>query len=119
MKAYELILILNVEPGSSAFEGEIEKVREVVTANGGKVNGVDDWGRREIAYEIKKQSHGQYTCVRFETDNGATVEELAKVLRISEAVVKFQTHRSDGVERGFKGNPLLLKKGAAEEAPAA
>ena len=116
MKAYELILILNAEPGGEAFEGVITKTRSVIEDKGGSIAGIDDWGRREIAYEINKVTHGQYVCVRFETKDGSTIDELATVLRIEESVVKFQSHRVTETSRGFKGNPLLLKKGASQEA---
>lgn len=110
MKSYELILILRGDVEKPVFEQEITKTRDLIEANGGTIAGVDDWGRREIAYEFSKCKHGHYVNIRFDTEASDTVEKLTSMLRISEPVLKFQAHRVDSSDRGFKGNPLLLKK---------
>lgn len=114
MKSYELVLIFRPDVDMPVIEGVIEKVREVIQSHTGTVSGVDDWGRREMTFVLQKVKQGHYFNVRFTTEDGSVVDGLNRVLRISEPVMKFQTHRVSETERGFKGNPLVLK-GSSEE----
>ena len=85
MKAYELLYI--VDPSSN------EEVRAVVSAridvaisnNGGKVDDVEDWGKRKLAYEIDGLSEGDYVLINFHADP-TQIQELDRVLRINDAV---------------------------------
>ena len=112
MKSYELILIFK-DAEKTALETEIEKIRKIIEANSGTVQGVDDWGKREIAYEMQKHRYGRYMNIRFECANGDVIEKLSSILRIADKVLKFQAHRITSSERSFQGNPLLLKDGDA------
>lgn len=60
MNTYELVCIIHPELDDNAFKGIIEKVSGWVTEAGGNVDKVDTWGRRRMAYTIRKQREGQY-----------------------------------------------------------
>jgi len=65
IKEYETIFVLEPGHDEAAIDGEIEKIREIVTQDGGEVVAVEKWGRRKLAYEIRKKKEGIYTLIRF------------------------------------------------------
>jgi small subunit ribosomal protein S6 len=65
IKEYETIFVLEPNFDEGAVENEIEKIKEIVVANGGEVVAVEKWGRRKLAYEIRKKKEGIYTLIRF------------------------------------------------------
>ncbi len=60
MNTYELVCIIHPELDDNAFKGIIEKVSGWVSEAGGNVDKVEPWGRRRMAYTIRKQREGQY-----------------------------------------------------------
>ena len=88
MNSYELLYILNNELADEAKEAVIEKLNAVVTANGGTVDNVDKWGTKRLAYPINYKSEGYYVLVNF-TAAATLPDELERVMRITDAVVRF------------------------------
>ena len=60
MNTYELVCIIHPDLDDNAFKGIIEKVNGWVSEAGGNVDKVEPWGRRRMAYTIRKQREGQY-----------------------------------------------------------
>jgi small subunit ribosomal protein S6 len=89
---YELMLIVN--PGVEAERNTeiLERLRATVEEATGKVAGVDEWGKRKLAYEIKGQAEGIYSVVTF-TATPQAVAEVERVLGITDDVVRFMTLR--------------------------
>jgi len=58
MRQYELMVILDPELDDRTVQPSLERFLKVVTTDGGSVDNVDIWGRRRLAYEIKKKSEG-------------------------------------------------------------
>ena len=88
MNSYELLYILNNELADEAKEAVIEKLNAVVTGNGGTVDNVDKWGTKRLAYPINYKSEGYYVLVNF-TAPATLPDELERVMRITDAVVRF------------------------------
>ena len=88
MNSYELLYILNNELADEAKVAVIEKLNAVVTANGGTVDNVDKWGTKRLAYPINYKSEGYYVLVNF-TAPATLPDELERVMRITDAVVRF------------------------------
>lgn len=88
MNSYELLYILNNELADEAKESVIEKLNAVVTGNGGTVDSVDKWGTRRLAYPINYKNEGYYVLVNF-TAPATLPDELERVMRITDAVVRF------------------------------
>ena len=63
MRKYELVCILHPELDETAFNESVEKIRGWITEAGGNVDKIDVWGRRRMAYIIRKQREGQYILV--------------------------------------------------------
>jgi small subunit ribosomal protein S6 len=95
-REYELVYILqpNVDPDEA--DKVAQRVQDVVSRLGGKITKVDQWGRRKLAYPIKKASRGVFVFVKLVGFNDV-VAELERNLRNADAVVRFQTVRKDGV----------------------
>lgn len=97
MKAYELMLIMRPNLEDEAREGVLQKVRDVITAEGGTVDSEDAWGKRRLAYEIAHNEEGDYHVILFHAGT-ATVAELDRVLHITDQVLRFMIVRRDDLE---------------------
>jgi small subunit ribosomal protein S6 len=94
MRHYELMVILDPELEERAVAPSLEKFLNVVRNGGGSVENVDIWGRRRLAYEIKKKTEGIYAVV----DMAATpdvAKELDRQLNLNEAVLRTKLLRPD------------------------
>ncbi|NMF25790.1 30S ribosomal protein S6 [Olsenella umbonata] len=85
MKAYELLYFVDPAATEEARAGASKRIDVAVTENGGKIDNVEDWGKRKLAFEIDKLTEGDYTLVDFHADP-AQIAELDRVLRINDAV---------------------------------
>ena len=96
MRHYEIMIILEPETDERTVVPSLEKLLQVVPGNGGTVDKVDVWGKRRLAYEIKKQSEGIYVVANFNATPAATAE-LERQLGLSEAVLRTKVLRSDEI----------------------
>jgi small subunit ribosomal protein S6 len=87
MRKYELICIIQPDLDETAFNGVLDKVKGWVSESGGSVDKVDVWGRRRMAYVIRKQKEGQYVLLNV-TLNPAATFELERNLRFQESVMR-------------------------------
>ena len=88
MNSYELLYIIDNDLTEEAKNAIVEKLNAVVTDNGGAVDGVDKWGTRKLAYPINYKNEGYYVLVNF-TAPATLPNELERVMRITDAVVRF------------------------------
>ena len=84
---YELVVILNPEIGDDAIEGSLERLNQGVTSRGGEIVESNHWGRRRLAYPIKRFMEGNYVVNQIKLDP-AQVPDLEASLRISEEVIR-------------------------------
>lgn len=87
MKAYEILYIVDPTSDEKAQDGVFKRIETTIKQDGGSVDNVDHWGKRELAYEINKLSEGDYTLVNFTADPQA-ISELDRVCRINDAIVR-------------------------------
>ena len=87
MRKYETIFILHPSFDEEAVKATIEKFQGVIENGGGKVENVDFWGKRKLAYEINKVNEGYYTLINFEA-NPELPKELDRVFRITDGVIR-------------------------------
>lgn len=87
MRQYELMVILDPETEERTVDKTMDKFLTVVKNDGGTVDNVDIWGRRRLAYDIKKKSEGIYVVVTMSTEP-ATAQELDRQLNLSETVMR-------------------------------
>ncbi len=87
MRKYELVCILHPDLEEAAFNDTVDKIKGWVGENDGTVNSVDNWGRRKMAYLIRKQIEGQYILLNASMDPSKT-EELERKLRLLEPLMR-------------------------------
>ena len=88
MRNYELVFIAHPELDEQALTALVEKVQGWITAGGGVVEKADIWGKRRMAYHIRKQRDGQYVYVLISMAP-TFVQELERSLRLNESVLRF------------------------------
>ena len=94
LRQYEIMVILDPEIEERTVAPSLDKYLSVVKTDGGTVDKVDIWGRRRLAYDIKKKSEGIYAVVNF-TAEPATAKELDRQLGLNEVVLRTKVLRAD------------------------
>ena len=87
MRNYELVCIVQPDLDETAFKGAIERVQGWITESGGSVDKVDVWGRRRLAFPIRKQRDGQYVLMNVSLDPKST-SDLERNIRYLETVLR-------------------------------
>lgn len=88
MRTYEVILIVQPDLDETALNGVIEKTKGWITEAGGSIDKVDLWGKRRLAFAIRKQREGQYVLIQAQMAPTSTAE-LDRNLRFLEPVMRF------------------------------
>ncbi|GAB2688996.1 30S ribosomal protein S6 [Kitasatospora kifunensis] len=94
MRHYEVMVILDPSVEERAVSPLIENFLNVVRTSGGTVEKVDTWGRRRLAYEIKKQPEGIYSVIDLKA-TPEVVKELDRQMSLSESVLRTKVLRPD------------------------
>jgi small subunit ribosomal protein S6 len=92
MTTYEILLLLDPEQAETRQDEIVARAREQVEKSGGTWQSHDAWGRRRLAYPIAKQAEGVYHLLVFDAD-GPTLDEVSRVLRIDDAVLRHMATR--------------------------
>ena len=92
MKAYELLFFVDPAITEEQRAGVLKRIDATISDNGGKIDNVDNWGKRKLAYEIDKLTEGDYTLVNFQADP-SQIAELDRILRINDAVKRHMVVR--------------------------
>ena len=88
MRKYELVCVFQPDLDETAFNGLLEKVKGWITESGGSVTKTDIWGKRKLAYAIRKQNEGQYVLLKIQIDPAFSAT-LERNLRFLEPVMRF------------------------------
>ena len=89
MRHYEIVLLIHPDQ-SEQVPAMLERYKGIVTAAGGKVHRVEDWGRRQLAYMIQKLAKAHYVCLNIETSK-EVLNELETGFRYNDAVLRHLT----------------------------
>jgi small subunit ribosomal protein S6 len=90
LRRYETIFISYADLPEEEINGFIERYSAIIKDRKGTVIKVEKWGKRKLAYEIKKQARGFYVLIDF-AGNSAIVIELERNLKIGDKILKFMT----------------------------
>jgi len=93
MRHYEIVLLIHPDQ-SEQVPAMLERYKGVVTAGGGKVHRVEDWGRRQMAYMIQKLAKAHYLCINIECGKDV-LAELETGFRFNDAVLRHLTVLQD------------------------
>jgi small subunit ribosomal protein S6 len=94
MRKYEVMVILDPELEEKTVSPSLETFLNVVRQDGGKVNNVDIWGRRRLAFEINKKTEGIYAVLDI-TSSAFAVSELDRQLNLNESVMRTKVVRPE------------------------
>lgn len=94
MNKYELALVLNANIDDETKTATFEKAKDLIARFGGTVEKVDDWGKRKLAYEIKKQSEGYFSFTTFNAEPTVPAE-IEQRVRIMDNVLRYLIIRQD------------------------
>ena len=89
MRHYEIVLLIHPDQ-SEQVPAMLERYKGIVTAGGGKVHRVEDWGRRQLAYMIQKLAKAHYLCLNIECGQ-EVLNELETGFRFNDAVLRHLT----------------------------
>ncbi len=89
MRHYEIILLIHPDQ-SEQVPAMLERYKGMVTAGNGQIHRVEDWGRRQLAYQINKLNKAHYLCINIEADQ-AVMAELEHAFKFNDAVLRSLT----------------------------
>jgi small subunit ribosomal protein S6 len=110
LRRYETILIAHVDLSEDEQSSLIARYGAIVTGQKGILVKVERWGKRRLAYMIKKQARGFYILIDYAGESAA-VNELERNLKINDKILKFMTVLKDDAV-----DPAALEKEIAEAA---
>ncbi|MBQ9014001.1 MAG: 30S ribosomal protein S6 [Bacilli bacterium] len=93
MNNYEAVIILSAKAQEEATVAFGEKMKEMISKNGELTN-VDEWGKKTLAYPIKKEQEGVYILFTF-VANPEFISEFERVLRLDDIVLKHMVIKKD------------------------
>ena len=93
MRHYEIVFIVHPDQ-SEQVPAMVERYKTLVTANGGQIHRLEDWGRRQLAYPIQKLHKAHYVLMNIECNNEA-LTELEHAFKFNDAVLRHLTVKMD------------------------
>ncbi|HEY9067536.1 MAG TPA: 30S ribosomal protein S6 [Burkholderiaceae bacterium] len=109
MRHYEIVLLIHPDQ-SEQVPAMLERYKGIVTAGGGKVHRVEDWGRRQLAYQIQKLAKAHYLCINIECGK-EVLSELETGFRFNDAVLRHLTVVKEQAET----TPSVMMKAVERE----
>ena len=94
MRDYEMMIIIDPTVDERNLGIFVDKLLQVVPAEGGSVEKVDIWGKRRLAYDINKRSEGVYVVVNMKS-TPATAQELDRQLGLNEVILRTKLLRAE------------------------
>ena len=88
MRSYEVVFIVHPDLEETAFKEIVERVTSWIKDDGGSVSKVDVWGKRDLAYAIRKKTEGQYVLLETEMAPSFCVT-LERNMRLTEPIMRF------------------------------
>ncbi len=109
MRHYEIVLLIQPDQ-SEQVPAMLERYKGSITAAGGKIHRVEDWGRRQLAYQINKLAKAHYLCLNIEASK-ESLAELETAFKFNDAVLRHMTVVKEKAET----NPSIMMKQVERE----
>ena len=111
MKRYETIVIVDPDISEEKRDPLFDRMREIISQQAGELLEFDDWGVRNLAYEVKKKNRGHYVRLDY-CGMGTAVDEIERFFRIDDRVLKYMTVLLDQ-----DADPEALRKATEADTP--
>lgn len=119
MRPYEVMIILDPTLDDEAVRTEVDRATGLITARGGTPGRVERWGKRRLAYEIRKHREGNYVLVSAQAEP-ATMSDLDRQLTLADGVLRHKVVHLPEKALGKPARPLVgPDDGAPSSEPAA
>ena len=112
MAFYECVYIARQDISSSQVDALTEQFTGIITENGGSVGKTEYWGLRNMAYRVKKNRKGHYVLLNIDAPSAA-VQEMERVMRINDDVLRTLTLRVDELEE--EPSVIMQNRGNRDE----
>ncbi|RQV99914.1 30S ribosomal protein S6 [candidate division KSB1 bacterium] len=90
LRKYETIVVIDSLLKADEIDSIINKYERFISANGGQIESIERWGKKRLAYEIKKRQYGYYILIRF--DGPPTmIKTLEREYRLNESLLRYKT----------------------------
>ena len=109
MRHYEIVLLIHPDQ-SEQVPAMLERYKGMITAGGGTVHRVEDWGRRQLVYLIQKLAKAHYLCINIEASQ-AVMEEIEHAFKFNDAVLRHLTVSKAKAET----TPSIMMKAVEKE----
>ncbi len=117
VNSYEVIFILDPLLPEDAVETEAEAVRDLAAKKGGVVDEVQKWGKKRLAYEVKKKRDGHYILMKV-GGPPSVVGELERHFRIREPVLKGMVFKAEALRKArFAAKSQRAREGVTKATP--
>jgi small subunit ribosomal protein S6 len=90
IREYETTFIVDSLLPEEQINVTIDKIKDFIEKNGGKISQIDRWGKRRLAYEIAKKQYGYYVYIRFQYE-GTLIKELEREYKLDESIIRYLT----------------------------
>jgi small subunit ribosomal protein S6 len=94
-RLYDLIFICMPTTPEEEVAKIVSTLEQTASEHGGKVEKVERWGTRKMAYRVAKQREGLYVYLALHSTQGSLIKELERRLKVTDAVIKYMTVRLD------------------------
>ncbi|MDO8614249.1 MAG: 30S ribosomal protein S6 [Dehalococcoidia bacterium] len=109
MRDYELVMVVSPEVGDEGLPATVERVSQFIQERGGEIRTVDQWGRRRLAYPIRRFTEAFYVVTHFALDPQA-VRALEGNLDLAEDVLRHLVVRLEEVKSpAVEGKPPAVE----------
>jgi small subunit ribosomal protein S6 len=119
MREYEAIFILAPTLDEEQAQTIIDSLRQAAEERGAEVANVDRWGRRRLAFPVKKHTDGKYVIFTLLADSNDAVLELERRIKVNDSIIRFLTVRVDLERKRAEGKKRKKERRRTEpETPA-
>jgi small subunit ribosomal protein S6 len=109
MRKYETLMVLHPELPEAQIRETIDRAKRLIEELGGHADQVQEWGIRELAYEIQKLTRGYYVLIEYSAPPGV-LRELERTLKIADEVLRFISVASSQVGRNERSGKAKRSK---------
>jgi len=110
-RVYESAVIINAALDDPQIESVISQIRDTIINNGGEIREIENWGRKRLAYMIKKSKVGYYIIIRFNATPNL-ISKLERSYQLDEHILRYLTVKldADALEQIEKSKSLSVEE---------
>ena len=91
---YELVVVTGADDSDADRKNQIDEIKKLIATEKSEVENVQDWGKKELAYPIKKQAYGHYSLITFK-GNPNTPQAIKSKLNLNEEILRYMVVRKE------------------------